>query len=254
MNAEELAGVTAHPIQVLGMSFYFDPPTKVRARELGLNVFEFYGLGRAGVLGNVDSSVVHRAFTFFHPDTIAALWDSPLAKADPVSTAAHYVEAAYAFADRTFGDLDEADLANFAAAAFKVIANVPLGRHLLVDGYRQFTEPDNPVHAAYLATILLRELRGGAHIDAVHRVGLAPNEAAYLESDALFTLHGYAEADVPVVTPQLEAQKLEAEALTASIMAEYFAVLDEAERQQLAGATLAMFEALGRPVLVSELP
>ena len=251
MNAEELSGATAAPIQVLGMSFYFDPPTKERARELGLNVFEFYGLGRAGVLGHVDNSVVDRAFTFFHPDTITALWDSPLAKADPISTAAHYVEAAYAFADRTFGELDETDLANFATVAFKVIANVPLGRHLLVDGYRQYGVPENAVHAAYLGTILLRELRGGAHIDAVHQVGLAPHEAAYLESDDLFKLHGYAEADVPVVTPELEAKKFEAEAVTARTMAEYFSVLGEVEREQLAAGTFSMFAALGRPVQVS---
>ena len=251
MNAEELSNVTAHPIQVLGMSFYFDAPTKERARELGLNVFEFYGLGRGGVLGHVDNSVVDRAFTFFHPDTITALWDRPLAKADPVSTAASYVEAAYAFADRTFGELDESLLAHFASATSKVIANVPRGRHLLVDGYRQYSLPADPVHGAYLATIFLRELRGGAHIDAVRQVGLAPEEAAYLENRDLFTLHGYGEADVPQVTPELEAKKDEAEAVTARAMAEYFAVLDESECEVLATGTRAMFAALSRPIGVS---
>jgi hypothetical protein len=64
MNSDELATVLADPIQVLGMSFYFDELTKVRGREHGINVVEFYGLGRAGVLGDVETSTVVDAFTF----------------------------------------------------------------------------------------------------------------------------------------------------------------------------------------------
>jgi len=252
VNATDLSRVTADPIQVVGMSFYFDPLTAARAKELGLNVFEFYGLGRGGVLGDVDIDAVDRAFTFFHPTTLAFLWDAARVKADPVATATQYVEAAFAFADRTFGAVPETVLGDFARAAHRVLAALSPGRSALVDGYRQFAVPANPVHAAYLGAIMLRELRGGVHIDAVAQVGLTPTQACYLQDATIFTLHGYSEDDVPVVTPELEAKKVEAEVLTTLSMAECFAVLSELEREQLAAGALAMFEALRSPVAVHQ--
>jgi hypothetical protein len=252
MNTLELADVTAEPIQVLGMSFYFDPATAERAKDLGLNVFQFYGLGRGGVLGDVDSDVVARAFTFFHPATIERLWNGSRAKADPVATAAAYVQAAYEFADRTFGAVPFDVLATFAAAAHKVASGVTGGHHLLVDGYRQYPVTDNPVHAAYLGAIVLRELRGCVHIDAVAEVGLTPTEACYLQDAATFKLHGYDDDDAPTLSPSLEASKVEAETLTAAAMAHYFGVLSDTERQDLADGALAMFAALSSPVAVAK--
>jgi len=55
MNTVELADLTADPVQVLGASFYFDALTRARGKESGLNSFEYYGLGRGGTLGNVDT-------------------------------------------------------------------------------------------------------------------------------------------------------------------------------------------------------
>src|ERR1700722_13301142 len=70
MDAEELSALTADPMQVLGMSFYFDPVTRARGKELGLNLFEFYGLGRGGTLGDVDTATVQDVFYFFDPSVI----------------------------------------------------------------------------------------------------------------------------------------------------------------------------------------
>ncbi len=251
MNSLELARATADPIQTLGMSFYFDPATSERAKELGLNVFEFYGLGRAGTLGDVEVETVDRAFTFFHPRVYDLLWTGPKAKADPVATAAQYVAVAYEFADRTFGAVDPGVLNAFAAAAQKVVAAVPEERHLLVDGYRQYPVPTSPVHAAYLAAILLRELRGGVHIEAVAEVGLSPLEACYLQDANLFKMHGYQEHEAPEVTPDLEALKVRAEELTEQKIATYFEVLSDEERDALAQGARLMFDALATPVAVA---
>jgi hypothetical protein len=46
----------------IGASFYFDPATVARSKELGLDGYRFYFLGRGGVLGDVDSAVIHSAF------------------------------------------------------------------------------------------------------------------------------------------------------------------------------------------------
>jgi hypothetical protein len=251
MNADELATLTAAPIQTLGMSFYFDPLTGERAKEHGLNVFEFYGLGRAGTMGDVDTPTVFEAFTFFNQSTIDFLWTQAKSKADPVAMAAEYVLAAYAFADRTFGAVDLTVMANFASAARKVVDAQPRGLCPLVDGYKGVAAPANPVHAAYLGTIFLRELRGGLHILAVSEVGLSPLVACYLQDPAVFTLHGYQADEAPAVTSDLEAKKERAEELTSAAMENCFDVLSDVEREALAAGTRAMFDALQDPVAVS---
>jgi hypothetical protein len=179
------------------------------------------------------------------------MWTVARTKADPVSTAKDYLQAAFEFADRTFGGVDVTVLGDFARAAHKVAGAVDHGHHLLVDGYRKFDVPADPVHAAYLGAILMRELRGCVHIDAVDEVGIAPIEAIYLEDPNLFKLHGYEEQEIPAITPELEAKKAEAEVLTTAKMAACFEVLSDDERQNLATGAQAMFEALGHPAAVA---
>ncbi len=251
MNAPELSSYTADPIQVLGMSFYFDPLTKEKGREHGINVVEFYGLGRAGVLGDADTSVVTEAFTFFDPSSIDYFWTHAKAKADPVVVAAAHVDAAYAFADRTFGAIDTTVLASFGAAARKAAEAEPRGVCPLVDGYLRYPAPSDPVHAAYLGTILLRELRGGVHIHAVNEAGLDPVEACYLQDPMVFTLHGYQEDATPEVTADLEGKKRRAEELTDEAVAGCFEVLSDEERDAVAQGTKLMFDALQNPVPVA---
>lgn len=250
MNADELSTLTADPIQVLGMSFYFDPLTGARGKEHGLNIFEYYGLGRGGTLGDVETVEVFEVFKFFDQKTIDFLWGRAKTKADPVAIAADYVEAAYAFADRTFGGIDLGVLSSFGVVARKVVDATQSGQSPLVDGYKKFPAPANPVHAAYLGTIFLRELRGGVHIHAVKEVGLGALEACYLQDPSVFTLHGYSEDQIPEVTPELEAKKIRAEEITSAMMAKCFEVLSDAERDALATGTRLMFDALASPVLV----
>jgi hypothetical protein len=251
MNSTELSTSIADPIQLLGMSFYFVPPTVERAKNHGLNVFEFYGLGRGGVLGDVDYDTVFNAFTFFSPSAMDMLWTKSREKADPVVVANDYVLAAYSFADATFGAIPSGVLDAFAKAAFKVANAVPEGHHALVDGYKKFSPPSSPVHAAYLGTILMRELRGCVHIDAVNEAGITAAEAAYLQEPMIFKLHGYGEDEAPRVTTELEAKKQKAEELTTSGVAAFFDVLSDDERQALYDGAMAMNEALSSPVAVS---
>jgi hypothetical protein len=251
MNADELASLTADPIQVLGMSFYFDPLTKAKGQELGINVYEFYGLGRAGTLGDVDASTVFDVFRFFDPSLIEFFWTNAKAKADPIAVAAQHVQAAYDFADRTFGGVDLGVLADFAEAARCVVDAQPAGVCPLVDGYRQYPAPSDPVHGAYLGTIFLRELRGGVHIHAVGEVGLSAIEACYIQGPDVFSLHGYKEDDIPVVTEELREKKRRAEELTSAAIGSAFAILSDAQRDSLATGTTAMFNALSDPVPVA---
>jgi len=161
------------------------------------------------------------------------------------------VAAAYAFADDTFGAIPTDVLANFALAVHKLAAAVPSGHHALFDGYKQFDTPANPVHSAYLGAILLRELRGCVHIDAIAEAGITAAQAAYLQDAGIFKLHGYTDEDVPTVTPELEAKKKRAEEITSTTMARYFEVLSDDERAAVREGALAMEAALKNPVPVA---
>jgi hypothetical protein len=251
MDAHELSTLTADPMQTLGMSFYFDSLTRARGKELGVNVYEFYGLGRAGVMGDVDTATVQEVFYFFDPSVIDFVWTNAKAKADPVAIASEHLRAAYDFADRTFGGVDPVVLAQFATAVRRVVEHQDHGVCPLVDGYLAYQSPSDPVHDAYLATIFLRELRGGLHIHAVREVGLEPVAACYLQDAGVFTLHGYKEEDAPTLTEELQQQKARAEALTDAAMAACFSVLSDEERDAIARATPLMFEALEHPVPVA---
>ncbi len=251
MDALELARLTADPMQVLGMSFYFDPLTRAAGKELGLNVYEFYGLGRAGTMGDVDASRVSDVFYFFDPSVIDFFWTKAKTKGDPVVVAEAHLRAAYAFADRTFGGVEPSVLASFAAAVRRMVEGHERGVCPLVDGYLAFAAPNDPVHAGYLATIFLRELRGGSHILAVKEVGLDAVAACYVQDPAVFALHGYKEEDVPAITEELSQLKARAEALTDQAVATCFGVLTDDERDAIARATPLMFEALEHPVSVA---
>ncbi|HWD95847.1 MAG TPA: hypothetical protein VG246_05455 [Acidimicrobiales bacterium] len=251
MDAETLAALTAEPMQVLGMSFYFDPLTQAAGKELGLNVYEFYGLGRAGTLGDVGTETVQDVFYFFHPSVIDFVWTNAKAKADPIEIAKEHVRAAYAFAERTFGGVDPSTLSDFATAVRRMVELQDPGVCPLVDGYLAFPAPSDPLHTAYLATIFLRELRGGLHIYATREVGLEPIVACYLQDPGVFALHGYKEDDAPSVNDELVNHKSRAEELTNTAMAACFAVLSDEERRAVAVATPLMFNALKHPVPVA---
>ena len=251
MDTLELAQSTADPLWRVGMSFYFDPQTRDRGRALGLNPFEYYGLGRGGTLGNVDTGVVQDAFTFWHPRNIERIWTAPAARANPVAIAADYLDAAYDFAERTFGAVDVDVLAAFSDAVARVAHGVPSGTHLLFDGYMGYATPTDPVRSSYLGAILMRELRGGAHIVAVREAGLSALEANYVDDPGLFAMHGYLEDEVPVVTPELVERKRRADLATSVTMAGFFEVLSDDERDRFRDGALCMDEALTTPVPVS---
>ena len=57
MDALELVHQTSGLIGAAGAAFYFAPATIARGQELGLDRVQFYGLGRGGVLGDVEPNV-----------------------------------------------------------------------------------------------------------------------------------------------------------------------------------------------------
>ena len=57
MTPTELVQAACPKIGSLGGAFYFDKETLAKGKELGLDGFRFYFLGRGGVLGDVEPRV-----------------------------------------------------------------------------------------------------------------------------------------------------------------------------------------------------
>ena len=83
MDSMALVQAACPKIGDLGSAFYFDPATVAKGKELGLDGFRFYFLGRGGVLGDVEPRVVQAAFGYFEPRLIAKIWDSARERMPP---------------------------------------------------------------------------------------------------------------------------------------------------------------------------
>ena len=120
------------------------------------------------------------------------------------------------------------------------------GRWPLVDGYLACAVPSDPVNRAYFYAVVLRELRGGVHTDAVKAEGLDPAAACQLDRPGMdyFRMHGFSEEDLVEPTAELTAKKAAAEEATNARMAELFAPLSPAQRQAIVDGTNALAAAM----------
>ncbi|MFZ3319130.1 helix-turn-helix domain-containing protein, partial [Mycobacterium sp.] len=118
----------------------------------------------------------------------------------------------------------------------------------LFDGYCSAPAASTAAARAYRAAILLRELRGGVHTDAVKATGLSPVTACQFNRDGdlvNFKMHGFSEEDMVEYTPEIEAQRAAAEAATTAQMAALFGPLSRTQVEAIVAGTDALAAALG---------
>jgi hypothetical protein len=201
------------------------------------------------VLGDIDAVEVDRIFYFFKTGLVASMVEKARVGADRQETVAGHLDAANDFADATFGGIPTDTLQAFSAAATSLAKTLPAGRWPLVDGYLAQRVPGDPVHSAYYWSIVLRELRGGVHTEAVIAAGLTGAEACQLDhGGSYFGLHGYGDEDRAEETDELVATRLAIEVETSTRMAGLLEVLDSAQRAALATGAIALHEAVASPV------
>ena len=252
METLELADTIAEPIGTVGMSFYFSPQAVARGEGIEMDVITFYAGGRGGVLGDIDAVEVDRIFYFFKTGLVASMVEKARVGADPDTTVATHLDAANDYADATFGGIPTEVLRSFSSASTALAGSLPTGRWPLVDGYLARPVPADPIHEAYYWSIVLRELRGGVHTDAVIDAGLSASEACQLDHGGLsFGLHGYGDEDRTEETEELVARRLAVEVDTSNRMAALLEVLDDAQREALARGAIALHDAVAAPVAAS---
>lgn len=235
---EDLVSRACPLVNELGSAFYFEPATLDRGRELGLDGFRFYFLGRGGVLGDVEAPVVESAFGYFEPGLLARMWNSGRERCAPRQAGRHFVECCRDYGRRTFGAV--AGLDAFCAAAGRVVAAAPVAGRSLFAGWRAEPLADDPPARAMQLVAVLRELRGSAHLLAVVAVGLEPRLAHLARRPEMAETFGWPAGSVTEVTDEHRARLAEAEALTDRLVRPAFGSLDDRAGAELVAGLDAM--------------
>jgi hypothetical protein len=225
----------------IGASFYFVPETRARAKELGIDGFRFYFLGRGGVLGDVDPAVVRSAFGYFHPRLLAHMWDTAAEHLAPREAARQFIACGHDHGRRQFAGLEGLDA--YVEAAGQVIGAVDGSAMALFAGVRAEPVPDDPPAAAIHQAMVLREMRGGAHLAAITALGLPSGVAHAIKRPDDVELFGWKD-DPPVVTDDARRLHEQAEQLTDGALVAAFATLNESQSAALVSGTDAMHAAL----------
>ena len=163
---------TAVPILEIGRAWMSASSTGQRAVELGFDPgFGLWVNGRAGVLGEVEPVAAAAAIGFMAPDRVRELWLARPEGLTAARCAAEYTDAAATWGRAALADVDASRLTRVAELAGRVADAAEVSVGALFAGWRTVPVPDEPAGAATVALQVLRELRGGAHLGAVHAVG-----------------------------------------------------------------------------------
>ncbi len=224
MTTDELITAAAPKLASLGAAFYFDPKTLAVGKELGLDGFRFYFLGRGGVMGDVEPGVVVSAFGYFNPALVQRLWTTGRAKVAPPAAASAYLECCRQFGRDHISGV--ADLDVFCTAAEDIIAAVDPAGLTLYAGIAGAPLPDDLPGRAMQLIAVLRELRGSTHLVAVRAVGLTAEVAHYLRRPDDYKDFGWGDSP-PGVTDDDRASWARAEAMTDELLLPAFSVVDD---------------------------
>lgn len=243
MNARQTSTAIAAKTGELGAMYYFHPDTIARGKELGLDGMRFYLLGRGGVLGDVDATVVRSAFGYFAPGTVEKLWNSAREIVPPRQASSEHLACNAALGRAVLGGV--AGLEAYNAAAATVIAAVDESALTLFAGFRAAPVPEDAPARALHHAVVLRELRGSAHLAAVRAVGLDSRVAHAIKRPEMVEMFGWSE---PIEITQGDIDALErAEAITDQILERAFAELDGSAAAALVAGTDAMYSAFKPP-------
>ncbi|HEX9260372.1 MAG TPA: hypothetical protein VF855_12605 [Acidimicrobiales bacterium] len=238
MTPDELIAAACPKISALGSAFYFAPETLAAGKEAGLDGFRLYFLGRGGVLGDVEASVIVSAFGYFTAGVVEGIWTSAKQVMAPRDAARLYGRCAADHGARKLGGVE--GLEAFNAAADKIITAAHPAAMALFAGWAAEPRTDDPAGRAMQSIAVLRELRGGAHLAAVVAVGLQPGVAHAIKRPDMVKAFGYDE--VPEATDADRDRLAEAERITDALVLPAYSVLDAAEADAFV-ATLEQIEA-----------
>jgi len=228
----------------IGAAFYFHPATLAHGKELGLDGFRFYVLGRGGALGDVTSGVIRSAFGYFELGLVEKMWGSAKEVVEPRTAAQAYWNECGARGRELFADLDAAVLDAYNDAAQAVIDAQPRGGLPLFAATTDLVKAEDAPALAMQNAAVLREMRGSAHLCGVLASGLTEAQAHCYRRPDMVQGFGYSEA--PELPDDIDDRLAEAERITDVIVGVGFGALSPAQHAALLAGTEAMAAALAR--------
>ena len=239
MSSSDTAKAVAGPFGDLGGRFMLSGRTYATGNDLGFQGMDFYFAGRGGVLGPVDASVVTHEFGFFPPERVSELWSSGCAVMAPEDAATAFLGCGYSWGRARLPEtLDHARLAELVRRVTDAAVDAPVDGSALSAAWNRVAWPDDERDAALHAIHLMRELRGGAHVAAVHAAAFDPHLAVMVDNGAPGAeFFGWAE---PHPDPEpARATWQQVEAATNDSVAALLEVLDDDEQAELVGLARA---------------
>jgi len=226
----------------IGAAFYFHPDTLAHGKELGLDGFRFYVLGRGGALGDVTPAVIRSAFGYFELGLVEKMWGSAKDIVEPRTAAQAYWDECGARGRELLADIDTGVLDAYNEAAQAVIDAQPRGGLPLFAATAELTKADDAPALAMQNAAVLREMRGSAHLCGVLASGLSEAQAHCHRRPDMVQSFGYAEA--PELPDDVDDRLAEAERITDVIVGVGFGVLSPNQQAALVAGTEAMAAAL----------
>lgn len=229
METESIAERTRPTVSGLSANFMLDGATYAVGGDAGFNGMDFYGAGRAGVLGDVSADVVTAALVFFNPDVVRGAWEGSRDVMPRSAAADLFAGCLVSWAAEHLGD--DVDWARLAELASKIVAGASVGGAPVFAGWRERPVPHDPKAAALHQLNALRELRMARHGAAVTAVGLDIGATVCHASPGMAPIFGW---EGTAIGPEVPALWDEAEALTNRATDRDYAVLDASEAEEFA--------------------
>lgn len=242
MSPEEVVAATSSKINDLGARFYFDPSTLAVGRELGLDGFRWYFLGRGGVLGDVEAPVISGAFGYFHSAVVDKMWTSAKQIMNPRDAGARYLDCNADLARSKIAGLE--GLEEFCEAAQESAASVnPAGLSLFA-GVMAEPLPLDLAGRAMQLLVIHRELRGCLHLVAVLANGLHPAVAHALRRPDAVEMFGWASGlEIPT---DAKSRLRNADSLTDELNSEAYRPLSKPQQRAMVDGVEAIHSAFER--------
>lgn len=240
VETAEVVKAVAGPMGSAGAAFYFSPDTMAKGKELGLDGFRFYMLGRGGVMGDVSDKVIESAFGYFSAPLVQKIWNSAKERMAPQEAAAAYLACNAELGRARLAEV--AGLDAYCAAAEQVVAAARPAALPLFAGIAAAPLPDDLPGRAIQLTAVLRELRGSVHLMAIASVGLDNAVAHAIRRPDDVQSFGYEAA--PEITDEARQKLAEADELTDRLLAEPYGVLDAEAGRALVDGAVAISQAL----------
>jgi hypothetical protein len=166
------------PIQQFVRGWMMGPPAEELAAGLGLrSENDLWIIGRAGALGDCSPEVAAAGLAFIGLPGVRAAWESMPEGLTPTEVAAAYAGICADWGAMELARFDQHRMHRLddLGRAIADAADGSIGA--LFAGWRAMPQPDNIGARVALTINVLRELRGGAHIIAVHACGITPLDA-----------------------------------------------------------------------------